>query len=51
MMTMDHDAEPTAPGTISPESIPSTGLSVVYEPSNNEPVAESVMHELDETGT
>ncbi|KAF5702758.1 RGT2-Sensor of high external glucose concentration [Fusarium mundagurra] len=40
---MGHDAEPTAPGTISPESIPSTGLSVVYEPSNNEPVVDIIM--------
>ncbi|KAG4272836.1 hypothetical protein FPRO04_14614 [Fusarium proliferatum] len=40
---MDHDAEPTAPGTISPESIPLTGLSVVYEPPNDEPVVDIIM--------
>ncbi|KAF5542088.1 hypothetical protein FNAPI_10072 [Fusarium napiforme] len=42
-MDHDHDAKPTARGTISPESIPSTGLSVVYEPPNDEPVVDIVM--------
>ncbi|KAG5766783.1 hypothetical protein H9Q72_005155 [Fusarium xylarioides] len=40
---MDHDAKSTARGTISPESIPSTGLSVVYEPPNDEPVVDIIM--------
>ncbi|KAF5663495.1 RGT2-Sensor of high external glucose concentration [Fusarium circinatum] len=40
---MGHDAEPTTPGTISPESIPSTGLSVVYEPPNDKPVVDNIM--------
>ncbi|KAF5533272.1 integral membrane protein PTH11 [Fusarium phyllophilum] len=39
---MGHDAEPTIQDTVSPESIPSTGISVVYEPPNDEPVVDII---------